>query len=164
MTFASRIFLLVVCYYGLGSADKESACTAGDVSSIPGWGRSHGEGNGNPLQCSSWRIPWTEGSVLEAEEDFCWGKPHLPIMAMHVLHPSQFGLTEACLCLYSASFLSFIYSSCGFKINSINWSEFSASLVFKINTWWYNLKKLYNLIIVTNFVAANAFWLLLFSC
>ena len=164
MTFASRIFLLVVCYYGLGSADKESACTAGDVSSIPGWGRSHGEGNGNPLRCSSWRIPGTEGSVLEAEEDFCWGKPHLPIMAMHVLHPSQFGLTEACLCLYWASFLSFIYSSCGFKINSINWSEFSASLVFKINTWWYNLKKLYNLIIVTNFVAANAFWLLLFSC
>ena len=97
----------------------------------------------------AWRIPWTEGSVLEAEEDFCWGKPHLPIMAMHVLHPSQFGLTEACLCLYSASFLSSIYSSCSFKINSINWSEFSASLVFKINTWWYNLKKLYNLTIVT---------------
>ena len=30
---------------------KESACNAGDPSSIPG-GRSLGVGNGNPLQCS----------------------------------------------------------------------------------------------------------------
>ena len=34
---------------------KESTCKAGDagdVDSIPGSGRSPGEGNGNPLQCS----------------------------------------------------------------------------------------------------------------
>ena len=31
---------------------KESACDAGDVGSIPGSGRSPGEGNGNPLQYS----------------------------------------------------------------------------------------------------------------
>ena len=30
----------------------ETACNAGDMSSIPGSGRSPGEGNGNPLQCS----------------------------------------------------------------------------------------------------------------
>ena len=35
-----------------GSADKESACNAGDLGSIPGLGRSPGEGNGNPLQYS----------------------------------------------------------------------------------------------------------------
>ena len=35
-----------------GSAGKESACSAGDVGSIPGSGRSPGEGNGNPLQYS----------------------------------------------------------------------------------------------------------------
>ena len=29
---------------------KESACNAGDLALIPGWGRSPGEGNGNPLQ------------------------------------------------------------------------------------------------------------------
>ena len=29
---------------------KESACREGDLGSIPGWGRSPGEGNGNPLQ------------------------------------------------------------------------------------------------------------------
>ena len=35
-----------------GSDSKESACNAGDLSSIPGLGRSSGEGNGNPLQYS----------------------------------------------------------------------------------------------------------------
>ena len=29
---------------------KESACNARDPGSIPGWGRSPGEGNGYPLQ------------------------------------------------------------------------------------------------------------------
>ena len=83
------------------SAGKESTCNAGDPGSIPGSGRSPGEGigyllqysweyslvdqtvktlsamwetwvqslgwedgpgeeNGNPLQYSAWRIPWTE--------------------------------------------------------------------------------------------------------
>ena len=31
---------------------KESACRAGDPGSVPGLGRSLGEGNGNPLQYS----------------------------------------------------------------------------------------------------------------
>ena len=34
------------------SVSKESACSAGDPGSIPGLGRSPGEGNGNPLQYS----------------------------------------------------------------------------------------------------------------
>ena len=34
------------------SNSKESACNAGDLSLIPGSGRSSGEGNGNPLQYS----------------------------------------------------------------------------------------------------------------
>ena len=33
-----------------GSDGKESACNTGDLSSIPGWVRTPGEGNGNPLQ------------------------------------------------------------------------------------------------------------------
>ena len=32
-----------------GSDGKASACNAGDPGSIPGLGRSPGEGNGNPL-------------------------------------------------------------------------------------------------------------------
>ena len=35
-----------------GSDGKESACSAGDLGSIPGLGRSPGEGNGNPVQYS----------------------------------------------------------------------------------------------------------------
>ena len=36
----------------IGSDSKESACNEGDLGSIPGSGRSPGEGNGNPLQYS----------------------------------------------------------------------------------------------------------------
>ena len=35
-----------------GPAGKESTCNAGHQSSIPGLGRSPGEGNGYPLQYS----------------------------------------------------------------------------------------------------------------
>ena len=35
-----------------GSDSKESSCNAGDLSSIPEWGRSPGEGNGYPFQYS----------------------------------------------------------------------------------------------------------------
>ena len=43
-----------------GSEVKASASNVGDPGLIPGLGRSPGEGNGNPLQYSCWRIPWTE--------------------------------------------------------------------------------------------------------
>ena len=36
---------------------KESACNVGDPGSIPKSGRSPGEGNGNPLQCSCLENP-----------------------------------------------------------------------------------------------------------
>ena len=36
-----------------GSAGKESACIEGDLGSIPGLGRSHGEGKGYPHQHSA---------------------------------------------------------------------------------------------------------------
>ena len=36
---------------------KESACNAGDLGSIPGSGRSPGEGNGNPFQYSCLKNP-----------------------------------------------------------------------------------------------------------
>ena len=35
-----------------GSVVKNLPANAGDADSIPGWGRSPGEENGNPLQCS----------------------------------------------------------------------------------------------------------------
>ena len=61
--FKLRVVLLLhIEYEGLhieylkdfpgGSDGKESACSAGDVHSIPGSGRSPGEGNGYSLQYS----------------------------------------------------------------------------------------------------------------
>ena len=42
------VFLGLPC----GSTGKESACKAGDLGSVPGLGRSPGEGKGYPLQDS----------------------------------------------------------------------------------------------------------------
>ena len=39
---------------------KNPPVNAEDVGSIPGLGRSPGEGNGNPLQYPCLEIPWTE--------------------------------------------------------------------------------------------------------
>ena len=47
-----------------GSDGKESACNAGDMGSIPGWGRSPGEGNGNPLQYSGLDNPHGQRSLV----------------------------------------------------------------------------------------------------
>ena len=41
----------LVLFFG-GSGGKESTCSVGDSGSIPGLGRSPGEGNGYPLQYS----------------------------------------------------------------------------------------------------------------
>ena len=57
-----------------GSDGKESACRVGDLGSIPGLGRSPGEGNGYPLQCSCLRIPWAgePGKCETATEKKRW--------------------------------------------------------------------------------------------
>ena len=46
-----RRFCFIRCFPG-GSDSKASACSAGDPGSIPGLGKSPGEGKGNPLQYS----------------------------------------------------------------------------------------------------------------
>ena len=73
-----------------GSIDKETACNAGDLDSIPGLGRSPGEGNDNSLQYSHLENPmdkgagraavpgvpkswtWTEGLTLSHRDYFKW--------------------------------------------------------------------------------------------
>ena len=48
-----------------GASGKEPACNAGDVrdaGSIPGLGRSHGGGRGNPLQYSRLENPMDRGA------------------------------------------------------------------------------------------------------
>ena len=50
------------------SNGKEPACNAGDPGSIPGWERSPGEGNGNPLQYSCLENSMNRGA--------CWAVVH----------------------------------------------------------------------------------------
>ena len=47
----SKLFGMITSVTGFlgGSNGKDSACNAGDMSLIPGLGRSLGGGNGNPL-------------------------------------------------------------------------------------------------------------------
>ena len=48
-----------------GASGKEppaNAEDARDAGSMPGWGKSTGEGNGNPLQCSCLRNPTGRGA------------------------------------------------------------------------------------------------------
>ena len=42
------------------SVGEESACSEGELGSIPELGRSPRERNGNPLRVLAWRIPWSE--------------------------------------------------------------------------------------------------------
>ena len=49
------VFLEFPC----GSVSKESACNVGTLGSIPGLGRSPGEGKGYQSSILAWRIPWT---------------------------------------------------------------------------------------------------------
>ena len=57
------IYVCIYVYMGFsgGSDAKESACNAGDLGSIPGLGRSPGEGNGTPLQYSCLENPMDRG-------------------------------------------------------------------------------------------------------
>ena len=65
-----------------GSDSKESACHAGDPGSIPGLGRSLGEGNSYPLQYSAlensknreaWEIQACDHKIqaLKYVQDYC---------------------------------------------------------------------------------------------
>ena len=55
-------FSLFVTFAFSGSDGKEFVCSAGDPVSVPGLGRSPGEGNGNPLQYSCLGNPMDRGA------------------------------------------------------------------------------------------------------
>ena len=72
------------------SVGKESACNAGDPGSVPGSGRSPGEGNGNSLQYSCLENPMDRGAwqaavhgVARLRHDLT-SKP--PLLTFHFVH------------------------------------------------------------------------------
>ena len=75
-----------------GSDGKEFACNAGDLGSIPGSGRSSGEGNGNSLQYSCLENPKDRGawwatvlgitkSLMIPSSQVDWYRPTFMIMS-----------------------------------------------------------------------------------
>ena len=55
--------IFLFCFFWSEILDcKEPACNAGDLDSIPGLGRFHGEGNGNPLHYSCQENPMDRGA------------------------------------------------------------------------------------------------------
>ena len=61
-TFYLFIYLFICLGFAHSSIGKESACNSGDSGSIPGLGRSPGEGNGNPFQYSCLENPMDRGA------------------------------------------------------------------------------------------------------
>ena len=64
-THSVNIYCLLkdaLCDFPGGSDGKASTYNAGDPGSIPGLGRSSGEGNGNPLQYSWLENPMDGGA------------------------------------------------------------------------------------------------------
>ena len=59
-----------------GSAGQETACNGGDLGSIPGLGKSPGEGHGNPLQYSCLENPHGQKSL---EGYSPWGHKELDV-------------------------------------------------------------------------------------
>ena len=60
--------------FSCGSAGEEFTCNVGDLGSIPGMGRSPGEGHGNPLQYSSLENPHRQRSLVGYSP---WGRKEL---------------------------------------------------------------------------------------
>ena len=65
------------CGFPGGSASEESACSVGDLGSVPGLRRSPGEANGNPLQHSCLENSMDRGA---------WGRSYSPWRWQRVRH------------------------------------------------------------------------------
>ena len=56
------VYIYICASFPGGLDSKASACNAGNLDSIPGLGRSTGEGNGNPVQYSCLENPMEGGA------------------------------------------------------------------------------------------------------
>ena len=61
--------------FSVGTEVKASACNVGGLGSVPGSGRSPGEGNGNPLQYSCLENPMDRGAL--------WATVHMSQRVRH---------------------------------------------------------------------------------
>ena len=86
-----RLHLSQSMGFPCGSAGKESACSVGDLGSIPGFGRSPGEGKGYPLQYSGLENSM-DSIVRGAAKSQTW-------LSNFHLSQSKKGWDKKCVCL-----------------------------------------------------------------
>ena len=84
--------------FSCGSAGKESTCNVGDLGSIPGLGRSPGEGNGYPLQYSG--LENSMDCVVHGVAKSWTRLSDLHFTSLHPFHPKFIE--------FSQSFMSFL--------------------------------------------------------
>ena len=104
-----------------GSEVKASACNAGDLGSIPGLGRSPGEGNGNPLQSSCLENPMDKGAWWATVHGVAKSRTWLSDFTS--LHFSTFYLKELVTIVIEYYFLWLhVYPFwCGFGMPCLAW-------------------------------------------
>ena len=85
-----------------GSGSQESACNAGGTGSIPGLGRSPGEGNGNPLQRSCLTHPMDWGAWLGYSP---WGCKESDTTERLTLHTHVSSLILHCKCRFRVKWI-----------------------------------------------------------
>ena len=83
------------------SVGKESTYNAGDPCSIPGSGRSPGEGNGNPLQYSGLENPMDRGAWWATVHGVAKSQTELSNVHFHFENLSNLCHKLLCVCLYT---------------------------------------------------------------
>ena len=120
-----------------GSVSKGSTCNAGDLSSIPGLGRSPGEGNGYPLQYSC-----LENSM---ERGAWWGYSPWPVRDTQSMGSQRLDTTEWLSTHRHLPARSWLQGKCVFSITQDHhWHFLSISLGHTAPFDTGNLPKLSN--------------------
>ena len=126
-TRASQVVLVV----------QNLPANAGDVryaGSIPGSGRSPGEGNGNPFQCSCLENPMDRGVWRATVHGAAKSWTQLKRLSMHInTHtlPYTITYTHACTCMYTHTYIH----THTHKHTSSPWLRFVERRMFNHGSW-----------------------------
>ena len=85
--------------FSCGSEVKVSACNAEDQGSIPGLGRSPGEGNGNPLQYSCLENPMNGGAWWATVHRVAESRLHFHFLSYRYHYCSKVKVAQSYLAL-----------------------------------------------------------------
>ena len=98
-------------------AGKEFTCNARDLCSIPGLGRSHGDGKGYPLQYSGLEnsMDWIVHRVAKSQHD--WVTFTFTLLCVHALHTCL----HTCLNLFQAFFIFITNLLVYTRVNTTLW-------------------------------------------